>query len=306
MSSPQMGIFALGTSAHGYLELDAAPGVSAEQLVRAVAALDEPRSTVGGANLVAGFRPETWAAAAPMDAVPLGVHGFEQAITGVEGFTMPATQHDAWLWVAGHAADLVFDICSAVLDALEPVAALATEVTGWAYRDSRDLTGFEDGTENPPLAMAGPIVAVADDRPGAGSTVVLVQQWVHDRAAWAGLGVEAQERTMGRTKAASIELADDVKPADSHVARTVIEDADGVELDIFRRNTPYGSVSDHGTMFVGFSRDQARLHRMLQRMAGAEDGIRDALTRYTTPLTGAYYVVPSVEALAAFAPPEAD
>ncbi len=305
MGTPQMGIFALGTSAHAYLELDAAPGVTAAELVTALAALDEPRSTVGGANLVVGLRPSLWAEAAPADAA-IGVHGFDRPVTGVEGFSMPATQHDAWLWVAGHANDLVFDICSGALDALRGVAVLASEVTGWSYRDSRDLTGFEDGTENPPLAEALPVVAVPEGQPGAGASVVLVQQWVHDRTAWAALDVGAQERTMGRTKLGSIELADDVKPADSHVARTVIEDEQGEELDIFRRNTPYGTVSDHGTMFVGFSFDQARLHRMLLRMAGAEDGIRDALTRYTTALTGAYYVVPAVEALAAFAPPADD
>jgi porphyrinogen peroxidase len=309
-----MGIFALGTSAHGYLELSAAPGVGAVDLVRALAALDEPRSTVGGANLVVGFRPSLWEVAAGVTgtdgtgatAAPTGVHDFAEPIAGIEGFSMPATQHDAWLWVAGHAADLVFDICAGAIDALAGVATVAIEVTGWAYRDSRDLTGFEDGTENPPLAEAVPVVAIPPGSPGEGSTVVLVQQWAHDRAAWAALGVEAQERTMGRTKAASIELEDDVKPADSHVARTVIENDAGEELDIFRRNTPYGSVSDHGTMFVGFSREQARLQRMLLRMAGAEDGIRDALTRYTTPLTGAYYVVPSLEALAPFAPPPSD
>jgi putative iron-dependent peroxidase len=306
MGTPQMGIFALGTSAHGYLELTAASGVGATELVRALAALDEPSSTVGGANLVVGFRPSLWAAAAPAAAVPAGVRGFDQPVSGVEGFSMPATQQDAWLWVAGHATDLVFDVCSSALDALKDVAGLATEVTGWAYRDSRDLTGFEDGTENPPLAEAVPVVAVPDGAPGAGSTVVLVQQWSHDRAAWESLDVEVQERTMGRTKTDSIELAEDVMPADSHVARTVIEDAGGEELAIFRRNTPYGSVSDHGTMFVGFSREQARLHRMLLRMAGAEDGIRDALTRFTTPLTGAYYVVPSIEDLAAFALPAPD
>ena len=142
--------------------------------------------------------------------------------------------------------------------------------------------------------------------PAPGSTIVLVQQWVHDRTAWESIGVPAQELAMGRTKAESIELADDVKPVTSHVARTVIENADGEELDIFRRNTPYGTAGDHGTMFVGFSFEQARLHRMLLRMAGAEDGIRDELTRYTTPLTGAYYVVPSIEALGAFAPPASD
>jgi putative iron-dependent peroxidase len=89
----------------------------------------------------------------------------------------------------------------------------------------------------------------------------------------------------------SVELED--KPADSHVASTD-QDRFG---KIFRRNMPYGTVTDHGTMFVGFSADQQRLARMLESMAGSNGGRRDALTRYTRPLTGAYYFVPSIESL---------
>ena len=96
---------------------------------------------------------------------------------------------------------------------------------------------------------------------------------------------------IGRTKDDSVELDD--KPADSHVARTDQERFG----KIFRRNMPYGTVTDHGTMFVGFSADQRPLAAMLESMAGVADGVRDALTRYTQPLTGAYYFVPSMEAL---------
>ena len=96
---------------------------------------------------------------------------------------------------------------------------------------------------------------------------------------------------MGRTKADSMELEN--KPEDSHVARTD-QDEFG---NIFRRNMPYGNVDDHGTVFVGFSAEQRRLSRMLESMAGLVTGTRDALTRYTVPLTGSYYFVPSVESL---------
>jgi putative iron-dependent peroxidase len=96
---------------------------------------------------------------------------------------------------------------------------------------------------------------------------------------------------MGRTKPDSIELEN--KPTDSHVART---DQD-VFGNIFRRNMPYGTVDDHGTVFVGFSSDQQRLAKMLDSMAGLVNGTRDALTRYTQPFTGSYYFVPSVESL---------
>jgi len=96
---------------------------------------------------------------------------------------------------------------------------------------------------------------------------------------------------MGRSKADSVEMEN--KPENSHVART---DQD-VFGHIFRRNMPYGTVHDHGTMFVGFGAEQARLARMLESMAGLVNGTRDALTRYTEPLTGSYYWVPSVESL---------
>ncbi len=96
---------------------------------------------------------------------------------------------------------------------------------------------------------------------------------------------------IGRTKPDSVELED--RPPDAHAARTD-QDRFG---KIFRRNMPYGTVTDHGTMFVGFSADQGRLAAMLESMAGATDGTRDALTFFTRPVTGAYYYVPSLQGI---------
>lgn len=285
MSAPQPGIFALGTLAHSYVELDLADGASPADLVRAVAGLEEPRTTMGGVNLVSGFRPEVWDG--PM---PVGLRGFTEPVVGPDGFTMPATQHDAVLWVSGGSYDVVFDAVIGMLAALEGVAVLALEVPGWTYHRDRDLTGFVDGTENDSVLASPGEVLVPDGSPGAGGSVLLLQQWAHEARAWSALSVQRQEAAMGRTKADSVELED--KPESSHVART-----DQDELgQIFRRNTPYGSVADHGTMFVGFAAEQGPLERMLDSMVGI-GGPRDELTRYTTPLTGAYYFVPSVQDL---------
>jgi putative iron-dependent peroxidase len=60
---------------------------------------------------------------------------------------------------------------------------------------------------------------------------------------------------------------------------------------------PYGTVTDHGTMFVGFAAEQRPLAAMLESMIGLTDGTADALTRFTRPLTGSYYFVPSTETL---------
>ena len=280
MPSPQSGIFALGTASHAYLELRAADGPG---LVHAVAALREPRTTMGGVNLVAGFRPELW----PGDA-PAGLHGFDEAV----GF-MPATQRDAVLWISGASYDVVFDVARAAITSLAAVGSVAEETSSWPYHHDLDLTGFIDGTENPTLLEAPEVVLVPDGGPGAGGTVLLLQKWSHDAVAWESLPVASQEAVMGRTKAASVELDD--KPPDSHVAST---DQDRFGR-IFRRNMPYGTVTEHGTMFVGFCAEQRPLEAMLASMAGLATGTPDALTRFTRPLTGAYYFVPSVDALRA-------
>jgi putative iron-dependent peroxidase len=299
MRVAQSGIFALGTGSHSYLEFDLLERTEPIALVRAIANLREPSTTTGGVNLVAGFRPSLWTHIAPEDA-PVGVVDFDQPVRGVDGYIMPATQHDLWLWVAGHAYDKVFDVTREAMKALAPVAALASEVAGWTYKENRDLTGFIDGTENPRLSEAPEVALIPSQTAGAGGSIVLVQKWTHDATAFDVLPIEVQEKIIGRTKDTSIELDEEVRGPQSHVSRTVIEE-NGVELPIFRRNTPFGTATEHGTMFIGFSSDQHRLARMLARMAGAEDGIRDALTRYTTAVSGAYYFVPSVESLRSFA-----
>lgn len=288
MPTPQPGIFALGTTAHSYLEFDATGGAAA--LADTVARLHEPHTTIGGVNLVVGFRPELWRELATQEC-PDGLHSFDAPITGPDGFTMPATQHDLLLWICGSAYDVVFDIAHAAIAALRPVANLAHELTGWPYRHDRDLTGFVDGSENPTVGQAIDVATVRAGQPGAGGSVLLLQQWAHDTGAWESLGVEQQQQVMGRTKPESIELDD--KPEDSHVARTDQDDFG----KIFRRNMPYGSVGEHGTIFVGLGADQQRLHRMLESMAGIGGTPRDALTRYTTPKTGSYYFVPAVQTL---------
>ena len=121
----------------------------------------------------------------------------------------------------------------------------------------------------PGLVDAPEVVARPRRRPGAGGTILLVQKWVHDAAAWEGLRTTEQERVIGRTKRDSVEL--DHKPAASHVASTD-QDRFG---KIFRRNIPYGTVAEHGTMFVGFSAEPSRSTRCW----GAWSGRAGAATR---------------------------
>jgi porphyrinogen peroxidase len=245
---------------------------------------------MGGVNLVAGFRPELWRTVSPEDA-PTDVAGFNKDVKGIDGFVMPATQHDAVLWLSGSAYDVVFDMAREAIAMLVGLASVADETSSWPYQHDRDLTGFIDGTENPSLIDAPDVALIPEGSPGSGGTVLLLQKWPHDVTAWESLSVAQQEAIIGRKKVDSVELED--KAPESHVGSTD-QDRFG---KIFRRNMPYGTVSSHGTMFVGFSAEQGRLSAMLESMAGLNEGVRDALTRFTKPLTGAFYFIPSTESL---------
>jgi putative iron-dependent peroxidase len=181
METPQAGIFALGTSSHAYLEFDMVDAKKRMEFASTLSAIHEPRTTTGGVNFVIGFRPELWREIAAADA-PSGVEGFNQPIEGKEGFVMPATQHDALVWLSGSAYDVLFDMARSVVHDLAGLASLGDETSSWPYRHDRDLTGFIDGSENPSLLEA-PLAALLPagapgpaDRTSGGSAIATAIQ----------------------------------------------------------------------------------------------------------------------------------
>jgi porphyrinogen peroxidase len=294
MATGQPGIFAQGTRAHYHLEFDVHADASVDDIAAAVAELREPAVTAGGFNLVVGFGATLWRRLAP-DGVPPELRPFD-AVEGLDGTRAPATQHDLWVWIHGTGPDLALDAARAVTGVFAPVATLAIELPCFVYRDSRDMTGFIDGTENPPPYEAPGVALIADGGPGEGGAYVITQRWVHDLEAFNAISLSEQEGTIGRTKPDSVELDDSVKPPTAHIARVVIEE-DGEELEIYRRSTPYGTVAEHGLYFLAFSAELSRFDKMLARMFGLADGVRDHLTDFTAPVSGSYYFAPSLDAL---------
>lgn len=297
----QSGITATGLSDHVFCEFDLLQPASKEVLAQVVAALDLP--TTAGISLVFGVRPSLWQAVAP-ELAPANVSDFAQPIVGDAGYQMPATQHDFWLWIAAADKSLAYEATVFLFDQLKELATVATRTDGWQHANARDLTGFEDGTENPGVLSAPAVVEIPAGQKGAGASVLLYQHWQHLEQKWTALPDQEQEKVIGRTKADSIEFADDEQPENSHVSRTAFK-VDGESMEIYRRNVAYQtafgvpttpSANAHGTVFVGFSFDQWRLAEMLRRMAGV-GGPRDALTFFTEPVTGAYYVCPAPQDL---------
>jgi putative iron-dependent peroxidase len=291
---PQPGIFAQGTRSHHLLELAVGPSATDGEIRAALAAVRQPTVTAGGINLVLGLGASLWHRLR-RDDTPADLAPFP-ALDGLDGHTAPSTQGDVWVWVHGTGEDVVFDAARATVAALAPVAAVVLEQPGFVYHDSRDLTGFVDGSANPPLADAFEVACIPDGLPGAGGSHVLAQRWVHDLDGFHALPVAEQERVIGRTKPDSVELDDAHKPADAHIARVEI-DLDGEEAEIYRRSVPYGRVGEMGLYFLAFSVEQRRFRVMLERMFGLADGMRDRLTDFSRPNSGAYYFAPSMGAL---------
>jgi len=299
---PQFGIFAQGTHAHHFLEFDLRPGVTPTQAVSSFRRLQTPDVSAGGVNLVVAFGADAWREVAPAE-TPVSLERF-RGVAAPQGRGAPATQHDAWIWISGSALDVTFDRARAVARAVTDVARLAAEQQAFTYHEGRDETGFIDGTANPPVRRAAEVALVPPGESGQGGSHVLAMRWVHDLDSFHRLSVSEQERVIGRTKLDSVELPTVEKPPTSHISRVEIE-ADGQELEIFRRSVPYGTVGEHGLYFVAFSADPSRFERMLARMFGtAGDGIRDRLTDFSQPVSGAYYFAPSLNALNELANPD--
>ncbi len=301
MLTPQHGIFALGTRAHHHLELDVASDANPEALLGALGAVREQTTTVQGVNLVVGLGAALCERLMPA-ALPDQVGPFE-SLAGPDpddpAVVMPADQHDLWLWIHGATPDAVFDAVRAAAGCLGDLATVVREQPSFTYLSSRDLTGFEDGTENPPLDEAAEAAVVPEGAPGAGSSVVLVQRWVHDLEGFEQLDHDEQCQVFGRDKHTNEELPDEVRSERSHINRVVVEDDEGEELEVFRRSTAFGGVLEHGLVFVAFSPDRARLQRMLERMCGLGDGLPDRLTEFSRATASAWYVAPPVEAFRA-------
>ncbi|MDO5051516.1 MAG: Dyp-type peroxidase [Pseudoclavibacter sp.] len=194
-----------------------------------------------------------------------------------------------------------FELARLAIEQLSGSARVVDEVHGFKFFDERDLLGFVDGTENPAGEAAVRAVTIGREDPAyAGSSYVVVQKYLHDMEAWRALSVEEQERVIGRTKLEDIELDDEQKPANAHVALNAISDEEGRPLQILRENMPFGRVgsAEFGTYFVAYAADPGIVERMLRNMfIGDPPGNYDRILDFSRAASGALFFVPSPELL---------
>jgi putative iron-dependent peroxidase len=206
------------------------------------------------------------------------------------GISIPSTPADLWCWLRGDDRGELLLLAQMLEEALAPGFELVQVIDAFKHQDGRDLTGYEDGTENPEgeAARAAALVSGMGDGLDGGS-VVAVQQWVHDMGAFRCMDGEAQDQMVGRRRSDNEELDD--APESAHVKRTA-QESFSPEAFVLRRSMPWAEGQQAGLVFTAFGHSAQAFAAQLRRMAGVEDGVADALFRFTRPVTGGYFWCP--------------
>ena len=282
MISPQPGILAPLPSHARYLTFSLG---DARQIKTALAAL---RELADGEHTVVGVGQTL--------ADVLGVHidGLKSCPpTTAPGLSIEIAPEVLWLWLRGDDRGELLHRSRRITGALSPAFVLHDIVDAFKHGEGRDLSGFEDGTENP-TGDAAADAAIVDAGNGAltGSSFVAAQRWQHDFARLAAMSQQAQDHAIGRRLCDNEELED--APVSAHVKRTA-QESFSPEAFVVRRSMPWADGNDGGLLFVAFGNSFAAFEAQLARMVGSEDGVTDALFSFTRPLTSAYYWCPALK-----------
>ena len=249
------------------------------------------RFPVSRASCVMGIGHDAWLRLGLPVPIPKELVDFVP-IAG-EKHTAVSSKGDLHFHIRADNTSICYDMAYAISDILDPVAVSVEEIHGFRYWDSRSILGFVDGTENPHGQDRELFSMIRDeDLVYKGGSYLFVQKYIHDLTAWKGLSTEQQEKVIGRYKSNDIEMADDVKPSNSHIALANIGD----DLKIVRDNMPFGNMSTNemGTYFIAYASTFTTVQKMLSNMfIGVPEGNYDRILDFSTAKTGSLFFVPT-------------
>lgn len=282
MGNPQAGILAAVPPAARYLTFR----LRSEANPRA--ALQRLAAAVDGDATVAGIGPVTVAALGK----PLPGLREAEALVG-PGVAFPSTPLALWLWLRGTDRGELLQRGRALVKLLSDAFVLDHVTDAFFHDTGRDLTGYEDGTENPKDDAATAAAIVAGQGAGLdGGSFVAVQLWRHDLAHFESFSAEERDHIVGRRREDNEEIED--APESAHVKRTAQESFEPAAF-VVRRSMPWAGALDEGLVFVAFGHSFDAFEALSKRMLGLTDGVVDALFRFTRPLTSSHFWCPPVK-----------
>jgi putative iron-dependent peroxidase len=279
MTDVQSGILGPVPPQARYLTFSLEPGADARTALQVLAEeIDTERTVVGlGRSLVLALDREIE-----------GLRLFPRHTAA--GIEIPSTPVALWCWLKGEDRGELVHRTRSIQRALATAFRGDPAIDAFRYGAGLDLTGYEDGTENPEGDRAAEVAVLQGRGEGLdGSSFVAVQKWIHDLDRFEAMSPEERDHTIGRRKADNEELDD--APPSAHVKRTAQESFEP-EAFVLRRSMPWTDETRSGLVFVAFGATFDPFEALLQRMVGADDGISDALFSFTHPVTGSYFWCP--------------
>ncbi|GAB2188722.1 Dyp-type peroxidase [Sessilibacter sp. MAH1] len=211
------------------------------------------------------------------------------------GLSLTQDQADLLIWLRSNGDGAsIGDLAQKALSIdllLQPNFALHSSVDCFNY-NNRDLSGYEDGTENPEGDKAIETAFLQHENPELnGSSFLVIQNWLHNLKEFKQRSQAEQDDTIGRRLSDNEEF--DEAPESAHVKRTAQESFDP-EAFILRRSMPWVNGNENGLIFAAFAASFDPFEAIVQRMIGVEDGLVDNLFSFTKPQGGGYYWCPPV------------
>jgi putative iron-dependent peroxidase len=283
MARPQPGILSPVPRFGRFLTFRLVPGGDPAKALRALASRDHGEHAVVGVGAVTAAR------------LGRSIDGLRDlaALSG-PGVSVPATPAALWCWLRGETdPGELLHRGRAIASLLEGGFEIERAVDAFKFDIGRDLSGYEDGTENPEGDAA--VEAALVQGKGAhldGGSFVAAQVWRHDLDALGRMSARERDDTVGRRLEDNEELAD--APASAHVKRTA-QESFTPEAFVVRRSMPWSEGTAQGLVFVSFGHSLDAFEAQLRRMVGLEDGITDALFRFTRPDSGAAFFCPPLD-----------
>jgi len=279
MSDSQPGILAPVPKAARYLNFSLKAGAKPRPALLDLAKLAD------GLRIVAGVGQP---AALALGKTIAGLRAFPTHFGA--GLVLPSTSAALWCWLRGDDHGDLLHLSRSAAEAVDSAFYLDNVIDAFKFDVGRDLTGYVDGTENPKGSKAAAAAILRGQGAGMdGSSFVAVQQWVHDFDAFQAMTSKDQDNAVGRRKKDDKELAN--APASSHIKRTA-QESFAPEAFVVRRSMPWAERTAGGLNFVAFGKSFDAFEAQLRRMVGAEDGIADALFKFTRPVSGSYFWCP--------------
>jgi putative iron-dependent peroxidase len=207
------------------------------------------------------------------------------------GLEIPSTPSALMCWLRGDDPGELLHRSRHITSMLADCFELSDCVDAFKHGSGRDLSGYEDGTENPKGQDAINAAFVNGAGPGLdGSSFVATQQWLHDFNAYAALGSDETDNCIGRRLSDNVEF--EGSPESAHVKRTA-QESFTPEAFMLRRSMPWSiPQAEGGLFFVAFGNSFDAFEAQLGRMIGDEDDIVDGLFQFTRPVGGAYFWCP--------------